>query len=131
MKTSLKAAAIAVAAFLSLAGVATAADEAPATGAAAKLMLRGGDLGVKVVEMRVVRKSDILTIQADFENTKKRDRVVYYRFRWLDADGNQVGDGDAFKQVTIMGKQLTTLKGIAPRSSVIDFRIEMNATTGK
>lgn len=113
-----------------LQGGALAADE-PSGTAKSRVALRGADNGVKVVEMRAVRNNDILTVQADFENSNAKDRIVFYRFRWVDADGNQVGDGEVFKQVPFLGKQKKTLKGIAPKSSVTDFQIEMNVEKPK
>lgn len=108
-----------------LQGGVQASEEAGGT-AKSKVALRGKDEGVKVVEMRVVKTNDILTVQADFENTNSRDRTVFYRFRWVDANGNQVGDGEVFKQLGFLGKQKKTLKGIAPTPKVTDFQIEMN-----
>jgi uncharacterized protein YcfL len=102
-----------------------AADE-PSGTAKSKVALRGKDEGVKVAEMRVVKNNDILVVQADFENTNGRDRVMFYRFRWVDANGNQVGDGEAFKQLPFLAKQKKTIKGVAPTSKVTDFQIEMN-----
>jgi uncharacterized protein YcfL len=107
-----------------------AADTAPASGgAASKLVLRGDAQGIKVVEMRLVRKNDMLVVQADLQNTSNNDRQIFYRFRWLDSNGNQVGDGETFKQVGFMGQQLQTLKGIAPQPNASDFRLEMNVET--
>lgn len=98
------------------------------SGVASKLAVRGETHGVEVPEMRVVRKNDILTVQADLINNYPHDRVVYYRFRWLDSNGNQVGDGEAWKQTGLMGLGLQTVKSVAPASVVTDFRLEMNVT---
>lgn len=95
---------------------------------ASKLALRGETHGVEVPEMRVVRKNDILTVQADLINNYRHDRVVYYRFRWLDSNGNQVGDGEAWKQMGLMGLAQQTVKSVAPTSVTTDFRLEMNVT---
>jgi uncharacterized protein YcfL len=109
-----------------------AGDEPPASGgAASKVEVRGKQNGVKVIEMRVKHTDDIMVIQADFQNSSNKDRVIYYRFRWLDADGGQVGDNDAFKQLRFMGQAKQTLKGVAPNAKVKDFRIEMNVEVPK
>lgn len=109
-----------------------AGNDAPASGgAASKVEVRGKDNGIKVIEMRVKRADDILVVQADFQNSSKKDRVIFYRFRWLDADGGQVGDNDAFKQLKFMGQAKQTLKGVAPNAKVSDFRIEMNVEVPK
>lgn len=93
---------------------------------AAKVALRGDAKSIKIPEMRVVRRNDILIIQADLANVGNTDRTVFYRFRWLDSIGNQVGDGESWKQMSVMGQGLQTVKSVAPTSAAIDFRLEMN-----
>lgn len=93
---------------------------------AAKVALRGDANGVKIPEMRVVRRNDILIVQADLANAGNTDRTVFYRFRWLDNVGNQVGDGESWKQMSLLGQGQQTVKSVAPSSVATDFRIEMN-----
>ena len=89
-------------------------------------MLRGQDYGVKIVDMRAQKRSDILVVQTELQNTEKSDRQVYYRYRWLDASGMQVGDGEAWKPLLIYGEQSQYVRGTAPGMNVVDFRLEMN-----
>jgi uncharacterized protein YcfL len=103
----------------------SAAQDNP-SGVASKLMLRGEASGMKVAEMRMVRRSDVLVVEADLLNTENKDRTVYYRFRWLDGSGMQVGDGDPWKQMLVMGQESKIVKGIAPSGKGVDFRLEMN-----
>lgn len=105
---------------------AQAADDQTSPAIAAKLALRGEPNGVKVAEMRLQRRADVLVVQADLLNTKNDNRTVFYRFRWLDGDGSTVGDGEAWKQLVIYGQQTQTIKGVATHSSVVDVRLEMN-----
>ncbi len=93
---------------------------------AAKLELRGLAQGIKVSEIRMVRRNDVLAVQADLGNVVRQDRRVYYRFRWLDSVGNQVGDGESWKQLGLLGMQQQTIKSVAPTSAAVDVRIEMN-----
>ncbi len=93
---------------------------------AAKVALRGDANGVRIPEMRVVRRNDILIVQADLTNMGNTDRVVFYRFRWLDSVGNQVGDGESWKQMSLLGQAQQSVKSVAPSSVVTDFRLEMN-----
>ena len=120
-------AALCMAAF-ALAGGAQAQQHDPATpiAVASKVALRGEANGIAVREMRLVRKNDILTVQADLSNSGRSDRTVYYRFRWLDSVGNQVGDGESWKQLGVLGLGMQTIKSVAPHSAATDFRIEMN-----
>jgi uncharacterized protein YcfL len=94
--------------------------------AASKLMLRGEAYGVSIAEIRAQRRNEMLVVQTELVNGEKSDRQVYWRYRWLDADGMQVGDDDAWKPQRLMGQQSVYLKGVAPKSTVVDFRIEMN-----
>lgn len=93
---------------------------------AAKVELRGDAFGVKVSEMRIVRKNDVLVVQADFYNTTKMNRTVFFRFRWVDGVGNQVGDGESWKQIGLYGLQQQTVKSVAPSSVATDLKLEMN-----
>lgn len=94
--------------------------------AASKLMLRGEPYGVKVVDMRAQKKNDVLVVQTELLNTEGLDRQVYWRYRWLDASGMRVGDGDAWKPLLMYGQQSQFVRGTAPTSQVVDFRLEMN-----
>ncbi|MDH0382004.1 YcfL family protein [Comamonas aquatica] len=124
-----------LAAAVLVAGCATATAMAqqhdPSTPAAvaAKVALRGDANGIAVREMRIVRKNDIMTVQADLANTGRSDRTVFYRFRWLDSVGNQVGDGESWKQLGVLGLGQQTVKSVAPTGAAIDLRLEMNVET--
>lgn len=92
----------------------------------AKLAVRGDMADLYVPEIRAVRRNDVMAVQADLANASDRDRVVFYRFRWLDSVGNSIGDGESWKQITLMGLALKTVKSVAPTPAAIDFRLEMN-----
>ncbi len=94
--------------------------------AASKVMLRGEPNGVKVDEIRAARRADVLVVEADMRNTEVANRQVFYRFKWLDAGGMQVGDGESWKQLVVYGQQVAVVKSVAPSSKTVDFRIEMN-----
>jgi uncharacterized protein YcfL len=51
---------------------------------------------------------------------------VFYRFRWLDSVGNQVGDGESWKQMGLYGQQKQSIKSVAPTAAAVDLRLEMN-----
>ena len=104
------------------------AQHEPGTSAAVagKVALRGDAHGVRITEMRAVRRNDILIVQSDLYNIGNTDRTVFYRYRWLDSIGSPVGDGESWKQMTVMGQALQTVKSVAPSSLATDFRLEMN-----
>ncbi len=114
------------AACLALTAQAQTQDPTTPAAVAAKVALRGESQGVGVVEMRITRPNDILIVQADLANSERGDRTVFYRFRWLDSVGNQVGDGESWKQLGVMGKGMQTVKSVAPSGAATDFRLEMN-----
>lgn len=119
------------AAFLALSGAVQAQMHDPATpiAVASKVALRGEANGIAVREIRIVRKNDVLVVQADMANMGRSDRTVFYRFRWLDSVGNQVGDGESWKQMAVLGLGQQTVKSVAPTGAAQDFRIEMNVET--
>ncbi len=120
-------AALCMAAF-ALVGGAQAQQHDPATpiAVASKVALRGEANDIAVREIRIVRKNDVLVVQADLANMARGDRTVFYRFKWLDQVGNQVGDGESWKQLGVLGLGQQTIKSVAPHSAATDFRIEMN-----
>jgi len=105
--------------------VAPAAPTTPVS-VAGKLVVRGDMNGLVVPEIRATRKNDILSVQTDVLNTGRKDVYVFYRYRWLDATGNQVGDGESWKQLLLLGLAQQTVKSVAPVSTASDFRLEMN-----
>ena len=115
-------------ALLTTAGCALAQQHDPATpiAVASKVALRGEANNIAVREMRIVRKNDILVAQADMANMGRSDRTVFYRFKWLDNVGNQVGDGESWKQLSMLGLGQQTVKSVAPTAAAVDLRLEMN-----
>ncbi|MDE2430987.1 MAG: YcfL family protein, partial [Burkholderiales bacterium] len=106
------------------------ADEVPnavSPGIAAKLMVRGTLEGVQVTDLRSQRRNDVMVVQAEMYNTTRNDVRVYYRFRWLDAAGMQVGDGEVWKPLMILGQQSQIVKGTGYGPQATDFKIEMSA----
>ena len=101
-------------------------DPATPLAVASKVALRGEANSIAVREMRIVRKNDILVVQADLANMGRTDRTVFYRFKWLDQVGNQVGDGESWKQMSVLGLGQQTVKSVAPTGAAVDLRLEMN-----
>lgn len=108
-------------------------DQAPSAvsaGIASKLIVRSefGTLeGLQTIDLRAQRRNDILVVQAELVNTDIKDKRLYYRFRWLDAGGMQVGDGETWKPLVFLGKQSQFIKGVAYGPQATDFKIEMSA----
>ena len=100
---------------------------AVSAGMASKLIVRGELKGLQTIDLRAQRRNDLLVVQAEVVNTQPRDLRLYYRFRWIDASGIQVGDGEGWKPLVFLGLQTQFLKGTAYGPQATDFQIEMSA----
>lgn len=103
------------------------APPAARAGIAAKLLVRGELQGLQVIDLRSQNRNGILVVQAEVMNTETSDLRLYYRFRWLDEGGMQVGDGEVWKPLVFLGKQDQFIRGTAYGPQATDFRIEMSA----
>lgn len=103
------------------------AAPAASAGIDAKLVVRGELQGLQTVDLRSQRRNDMLVVQAEVLNTETTDLRLYYRFRWLDAGGMQVGDGETWKPLIFLGKQSHLIKGTAYGPQATDFKLEMSA----
>lgn len=104
------------------------AQHEPATPAAlvAKVSLNGDARGIRITDMRASRQGELLKAQSALLNVGTANRYVFYRYQWLDHTGQQVGDGDAWKQLMVLGMTQQTAKSVAPSPLATDFRLEMN-----
>ena len=100
---------------------------AVSAGIGSKLIVRGELKGLQATDLRAQRRNDVLVVQAEVVNTQPRDLRLYYRFRWVDANGMQVGDGEVWKPLVFLGLQTQFLKGTAYGPQATDFQIEMSA----
>jgi uncharacterized protein YcfL len=89
---------------------------------------------LKVTDMRAARRDNLLRIQFTVTNSSHRNEQLYYRFRWLDADGFTVWEEEPWKPELIYGKQNKVINIIAPTFKAVDFRLELqsprNAASG-
>ncbi|SAI42098.1 Predicted periplasmic lipoprotein [Bordetella ansorpii] len=104
-----------------------APSHAASAGIAAKLMVRDSVRGLRVESLRSQRRNDVMVVQAEILNTRHSNAQLYFRFRWLDADGMQQGDEQAWKPLTFLGLQNRYVTGVAGGPQAVDFRIEMSA----
>lgn len=96
-------------------------------GIASKLIVRGDLQGLQVIDLRSQVRNDVNVVQAEVYNFGVGDTRLYYRFRWLDSGGMQVGDGEVWKPMVFLGRQTQYLKGTAPSPKATEFMIEMSA----
>jgi uncharacterized protein YcfL len=95
------------------------------------LQWRGKSKPIRVDDLLVQRRNDLLVVQATVSNTAGGDHTLYWRIRWLDKSGMQVGTGDTWRPLLILGRQTQLLRGTAPMPSASDFVIELHLEGAK
>lgn len=78
---------------------------------------------LQVTDMRAVKRNHLLTVQAEINNTDSANQQLYYRFKWMDANGFAVGGEEAWKPVLVYAYQKQTISAVAPSPQVTDFRL--------
>jgi len=106
-------------------------NNAVAEPAADKIENLGTMKSLEVPEIKVKTKNGLMFVQADFVNKSIYNQEVFYRFKWVDADGFQIGDDETWKFVNLLGKQKFAVKTIAPTPLAKDFKIELQAPRNK
>lgn len=81
--------------------------------------------GVQILSMQSAAQNNALGVQAQIQNTSANNRHVYYRFRWLDNTGVQIGGNNTWRPVLMTPNQTQTIRDTAPSANAVDFRIEM------
>jgi uncharacterized protein YcfL len=104
---------------------------AVADSASDKVENLGSMKSLDIPEIKVKTKNGLMIVQADFLNKSIYNQEVYYRFKWVDAEGFQIGDDEAWKFVTLIGKQKLAVKTVAPTPQAKDFKIELQAPRNK
>jgi uncharacterized protein YcfL len=82
---------------------------------------------VRVDGIKQVVRDGLMQLQAELYNEDHRNQKVFWRVRWLDADGLQVWDDEQWKQELIYGNQRRILQITAPTRKATDFRIELQS----
>ncbi|MCL1824470.1 MAG: YcfL family protein [Betaproteobacteria bacterium] len=80
-----------------------------------------------VTDMRAVRRDNLLRIQFTVTNSSSSNERLYYRFRWLDADGFTVWEEEPWKPELIYGKQDKVISVVAPTFKAVDFKLELQS----
>lgn len=97
----------------------------------AKVENLGSLRSLEIPEMKVRNKTGLMQVQVKFLNKSIYDQELYYRFKWLDADGFAVTDPDAWKMMKLIGKQSMLVTTVAPTPTTKDFRLEVQAPHNK
>ncbi|MGZ4957065.1 MAG: YcfL family protein [Methylobacter sp.] len=84
-------------------------------------------LYLQVTDLRAVKRNHLLTVQAEINNSDSDNQQLYYRFKWLDANGFVVGE-ETWKPVLVYAYQKQTVTAVAPSPQVADFRLVVQST---
>lgn len=115
---------IAVAALALLAGCATPPPPEPGS-AASKVVAMGPQKHIVVGAMRVARENGFMTVNVQLSNTLNSNKIFYYRFAWLGAEGFPVAEEEVWKSQMMYGAQTSFIQAIAPTPKAVDFRLEI------
>lgn len=113
---------------LSLAGLLAACGTAQhKPGVEPKLEQLGKMEYVRVDGIKQVFRDGLMQLQAELYNEDHTNQKVFWRVRWLDADGLQVWEDEQWKQELLYGNQRRILQITAPTRKATDFRIELQS----
>ncbi len=115
---------IAVAALALLAGCATPPPPEPGS-AASKVVAMGPQKHIVVGAMRVARENGFMTVNVQLSNTLNSNKIFYYRFAWLGAEGFPVAEEEVWKSQMMYGAQTSFIQALAPTPKAVDFRLEI------
>ncbi len=82
---------------------------------------------LKLLTGRTAQRNGLLVVQVEMKNQDKGNQQLYYRFRWLDEAGLEVGGEEVWKPLKFIGLQKRTIESIAPVQNAVDFKIEVNS----
>jgi len=87
--------------------------------------ITGSSRSFKVLSIHTTVDDKKMKAQVELTNDRGRRDVIYYRFKWQDSDGVQVGDVENWKTASFEGGQTDTVVGVAPSEVAVDFRFEI------
>ena len=80
----------------------------------------------QVMEYSAAKRNNLLQAQIQVQNITQKDCQFEHRFRWLNADGMEVGQGmSTWTPQSISAKEKVFLQAIAPNKEAEDFVFEI------
>jgi len=71
-------------------------------------------------------KSGMMKASIRLTSSLNKDVVAQSKFAWFDADGAELDpDGDPWRPLVLHGKETKTIKGIAPNSKAVFFKLRV------
>ena len=90
---------------------------------ASKLEEQGKMNNLKVTDLRAVKRDNLMRIQVEVTNISSGNQQLYYRFKWLDANGFTVWDEEPWKPLLVYGNQKQIINVSSPTFKATDFRL--------
>lgn len=78
---------------------------------------------LQITDLRAVKRNHLLNVQAEVTNPDSDNQQLYYRFKWMDANGFAVGSEEAWKPLLVYAHQKQTISAVAPSPQATDFRL--------
>ncbi|MEY2665847.1 MAG: hypothetical protein RLZZ384_18 [Pseudomonadota bacterium] len=69
------------------------------------------------------KRKQLLFVQAEISNSDSDNQQLFYRFKWLDANGFIIDNDEAWQPLLVYAGQKQTINGLAPTPQATDFRI--------
>ncbi|MBI5938374.1 MAG: YcfL family protein [Betaproteobacteria bacterium] len=82
---------------------------------------------LNVSSLKTVNRNGLLNIQAEITNDSASNQQLFYRFKWFDGNGFEVGGEEPWKPLTIYGKQRQNITTVAPMPQATDFRLVLQS----
>lgn len=82
--------------------------------------------GINITSLQSSSQNNILNVETTIQNSGTGNRHVYYRVRWLDNQGGQIGANSSWRPVLLMPGKSQSIKDISPFPNAADFTLEIN-----
>lgn len=70
-------------------------------------------------------ENGLFRVQAELANRAEEPRQLFYRFRWIDKNGFAAWEDEAWKPLTIYGKQRLLVSTVAPVATAHSYSLEL------
>lgn len=93
---------------------------------ASKVDYLGQSRHLSVTGLMARHINGLLALQIEISNSDYDDQQGYYRIHWIDAQGFDAWEDEAWKPVLLHGTQKQAIQITAPTLKAVDFRIEFS-----
>ncbi len=83
---------------------------------------------LSITNLTAQKRNRLLFVQAEVTNHDIDNQQMFYRFKWLDANGFVVGDDEAWQPLAMYSYQKQTINGVAPSPQATDFRLMVSSS---